>query len=249
MALAKLALTDFGLLRPPSAETDASWCGQAPLDTSESAYVRMIKNVEILKRHGAMVDSNGLPWEKVSGFARADGEDVLNPMDLFDGKRLRMLMWGSPHPNPSSNDGAWHGSNAVSSGYKTNAFESMAWLCPQGVVAMTFPEKYKVEFYQPCADPTSANRILICGRMHSRAYIPMASSDSLRYAIPGAAQDSTMLAMLVPPTFLGCLTMEDGKIDFGATVRNILQALAEDEFACALGVYDCSLEMELVANM
>lgn len=249
MALAKLALTDFGVLRPPTAALSASWGGQAPLDANESAYVRMTKNVETLKRHGAMVDSNGLPWEKVSGFARADGEDVLNPMDLFDGKQLRMLMWGSPHPNPSSNDGAWHGSSAVSSGYKTNAFESMAWLCPQGVVVMTFPSKYKVEFYQPCADPTSANRILICGRMLSRAYIPMASSDSLRYTIAGAAQDDTMLAMLVPQPLLGCLTMEDGKIDFGATMRKILQAFAEDEFACALGVYDCSLEMELIADI
>ena len=106
MALAKLALTDCGLLCPPTAALAASWGDQAPLDANESAYMRMIKNVEILKRNGAMVDSNGLPWEKVSGFARADGEDALNPMDIFDGKRLRMLLWGSPRPNSSSNDGA-----------------------------------------------------------------------------------------------------------------------------------------------
>ena len=248
MALSKLVLTDFGVLRPPAAALLDAWGDRLPLEANESAYMRMIKNVQVLKLHGAMVDSNGRPWEKVSGFARAEGEDVLNPADIFPDKRLRLLFWGSPHPNPSSNDGVWHGSQAVASGYKTNAFESMAWLCPQGVVAMTFPSKYNVEFYQPCANPTAANRILICGRMLSREYVPMASSDGLRYVIPDATKDDTMLAMLLPPRFLSCLVMEEGSVDFSATVHKILQALTEDEFACALGVYDCSLEMELLAH-
>ena len=124
----------------------------------------------------------------------------------------------------------------------------MAWLCPQGVVAMTFPSKYDVEFYQPCADPTASNRLLICGKMRSKEYIPMASSDGLRYVIPNATKDDIMLAMLLPPTLLCCLAMDDDSIDFSATVHNILQSFTEDEFACALGVYDCSLEMELIAH-
>ena len=42
--------------------------------------------------------------------------------------------------------------------------------------------------------------------------------------------------------------MVDDSIDFSSTVHNILESFADDEFACALGVYDCSLEMELVAH-
>lgn len=223
-----------------------SWGTQLPLDAEESAFARMKKNIEVLKLHGAMVDTNGLPWEKVSGFEKSAGEDVLNPADILKDKKLRLLMWGSPHPNPSSNDGAWHGSMAVSSDYKTNAFESMAWLCPEGVIAMTFPSKYNVEFYQPCADPTARDRLLICGKMIAETYLPMASSDGLRYVIPDASKDDTMLAMLMPPRFVACLVMVEGRINLKATLRNVLQALTEDEFACALGVYDCSLEMELI---
>ena len=247
MALAKLALTDFGVLRQPMSALPESWGTQLPLDAEESAFARMMKNIEVLKLHGAMVDTNGLPWEKVSGFERLAGEDVLNPAEIFKDKKLRLLMWGSPHSNPSSNDGALHGSKAGSNDdYKTNAFESMAWLCPEGVIAMTFSSKYKVEFYQPCADPTAHDRLLICGRMIAGGYLPMASSDGLRYGIPDASKDDTMLALLLPPRFVGCLVMGEGRINLKATLRNVLQALAEDEFACALGVYDCSLEMELL---
>ena len=248
-ALAKLALTDFRVLRPPMATLPESWWGTLPLDPEESAFARMKKNIEVLTRHGAMVDTNGLPWENVSGFKKSAGENVLNPADIFKDKTLRLLFWGAPHPNPSSNDGAWHGSKAVACAYKTNAFESMAWLCPDGVVAMTFPSKYQVELYQPCADPTARDRLLICGRMIAGAYIPMVSSDGLRYRIPDASKDDTMLAMLMPPRFVGCLDMVEGGINLRATLRNVLQALEEVEFACALGVYDCSLEMELLFEM
>ena len=121
----------------------------------------------------------------------------------------------------------------------------MAWLCPLGVVAMTFPDKYVVEMYQPCHDPTSAHRILICGRMLARSYIPMASSNGLRFTIPDVGQADTMIALLMPPDRLQCLVMEGGYIDFGKTMLRVLGAMGDNQYGCSLGCYDCSLEMEL----
>lgn len=54
-----------------------------------------------------------------------------------------------------------------------------------------------------------------------------------------------MIALLVPPSFLTCLAFEKERLDFGVTIRNVLKMLGDDEYACALGAYDCSLEMEL----
>ena len=247
MALSKLVLTDFGVLCPPSGVPEAMWGTHPPVHTMETAYERMVKNLSSLTNLGALTDG-GLPLNKVSGFPRedADGIDIRNPAEIFPQKKLRLLIWGSPHPNPSSNNGVIHGSKVVSAQYKTQAFESMAWLCPTGVVAMAFPAKYEVEFYQPCADPTAANRVLVCCRMHSCGYVPMASSDGLRYTIPDTSIDDIMIALLVPPSFLNCLAFEKERLDFGLTIRNVLKMLGEDEYGCALGVYDCSLEMELI---
>ena len=151
----------------------------------------MEKNLAALSHLGAQTDG-GLPFNKVSGFPKEDIDclDLLNPVEIFPQKQLRLLMWGSPHPNPSCNNGVIHGSKAISVQYKTQAFESMAWLCPTGVVAMAFSDKYEVEFYQPCSDPTAANRVFVCCRMHSRGYVPMASSDGLRYTIPDGLRDT-----------------------------------------------------------
>jgi hypothetical protein len=135
---------------------------------------------------------------------------------------------------------------AVSSTYKTQAFESMAWLCPDGVVAMSFPAKYAVEMYQPCQDAAATHRLLICGKMKSRDYTPMASSNGLRYTIPQVTQTDTMVALLVPPAQLNCVVIEDGLIDFGKTMLRVLGSMGETQYGCSLGCYDCSLEMELV---
>ena len=244
--LRKLVLSDFGVLFPSDTEQDAKWGEQCPVHSAETAYDRMVHNVGVLSHLGAQTDGS-VPFNKVSGFPREDGDgpDIRNPAEMFPEKKLRLLIWGSPHPNPSCNDGVIHGSKAVSAQYKTQAFESMAWLCPTGVVAMTFPAKYEVEFYQPCSDPTAANRVLVCCRMHSRSYVPMASSNGLRYTIPDTSIDDVMVALLVPPSFMRCLAFAKDRLDFGWTMRNVLELIGEDEYGCALGVYDCSLEMEL----
>jgi hypothetical protein len=84
------------------------------------------------------------------------------------------------------------------------------------------------------------------GKMLSRDYTPMASSNGLRYTIPQVKQADTMVALLVPSAQLHCVAMEDGRIDFGTTMLRVLGSMGETQYGCSLGCYDCSLEMELV---
>eukprot|EP00973_Karenia_brevis_P015259 2086245-Karenia_brevis.AAC.1 len=123
----------------------------------------------------------------------------------------------------------------------------MAWLCPTGTVIMTFPRKYRVEFYQPRYDATATNRTLVVGQMYSRKYIPMASGNGMRFAVPGASDDIVMVAMLVQPQHCQYIVHRNDAIDVGATALAIMRSLNKStEVGAALGVYDCSLEMELV---
>ena len=251
MALSKLVLSDFSVLCQPASVPEGSWDGRQPLDVKMTAFEHMLGNLESLMRLGALTTHEGLPYEKVSGFEKTEGDDpeVLNPSDIFPHKTLRLLFWGAPHPNPSKCNGSHHGSMATAAKYKTEAFESMAWLCPTGLVAMTFPAKYKVEFYHPRNDTTATARILICTNMSARSYVPMASSNGLRYRIPQADVEDTMVSMLVPPAMWHCVTFDEaGCLIFGQTLRKALATLDDDEFGCALGVYDCSLEAELLAD-
>jgi len=190
----------------------------------------------------------GMPFNRVSGFPKLPEDEVgiRNPGELFPEKKLKLLFWGAPHPKLASDDDKIHGSKATGHLYKTEAFESMAWLCPMGVVAMTFGAKYCVEFYQPRYHHDAMNRVLLCGQMYAREYIPMASGSGLRFTVPDAIEDTHMVAFLIPPLQLGLLCWKEGQIDFGQTMLNILQTMAENEYGCALGVYDGSLEMELI---
>ena len=216
-----------------------------------TSYARMLKNLSELTSWGALTSVFGLPFDKVSGFPRKpkDAPDILNPSELYPDKELKLLLWGSPHGNPSSNDGSHHGPRTPEDIFQTQAFESMAWLCPRGTVIMTFPSKYIVEFYQPCSEAAAAKRILLCGPMYSRHYVPMTSSDGLRYTIPNATRDDIMISLLVPPSLMQCVVIANGRIDFASTVQGVLDTLDDREFGCALGVNDCSLEAELVARL
>ena len=91
-----------------------------------------------------------------------------------------------------------------------------------------------------------SEKVLICGRMHSRQYIPMTSGNGRRFTIAKAGLENTMIALQVAPRHINCIVWEGSKIDFGATVRKILDTFEFADFAVALGVYDCSLEMELL---
>ena len=78
----------------------------------------------------------------------------------------------------------------------------------------------------------------------------MTSSDGLRYTIPNATREDIMISLLVPPSLMQCVVItKHGRIDFASTVQGVLDTLDDREFACALGVNDCSLEAELVARL
>ena len=82
--------------------------------------------------------------------------------------------------------------------------------------------------------------------MYCRNYLPMASCPGLRFAVPDTNPDDVMLALLMPPYFFNCLCWKEERIDFGATMLNILKVMGEEEYGCALGMYDGMLDMELV---
>ena len=104
--LAKLVLTDFGVLRP-SPQPEEPVESQEALDPHETSYARMLKNLFDLTSWGALTSVFGLPFDKVSGFQRkpTDAPDIRNPSELYPDKELKLLLWGLPHGNPSSNDG------------------------------------------------------------------------------------------------------------------------------------------------
>ena len=74
----------------------------------------------------------------------------------------------------------------------------MAWLCPNATVMMAVPQKYLVEFYQPLQEGAT-NRVLMCGKMYSRHYIPMASGNGMRFVVAGSDSDNIIIAMLMLP--------------------------------------------------
>ena len=78
------------------------------------------------------------------------------------------------------------------------------------------------------------------------AITPLASSSGLRFTVPDSTLVDIMVALLMPPSQMKSLVWGAGCLDFGATMLHILQAMSETEYGCALGMYDGSLEMELV---
>ena len=205
------------------------------------AYERMQKNLAALKHYGVITDGE-LPYTDVSAWdvVKHFQINVRNPAAICPEKKLQLLVWGSPSPNSSDNGPRPRESEEKEHiAYETMAFESMAWLCPIGVVAMPFSAKSCPVFYQPCSDRAAANRILVCCRMYSRAYVPMSTSSA------DTSIHEIMIALLVPPRFLTCLAYQGERLDYGNTIRNVLDMLGDDEYGCALGVCDLALEMEL----
>ena len=249
LPLANLFVTDLSRLGHIDEEDMNDDCKvQEGREGDKPAYAIMLENAKQLKLLGCQLDKDDLPFNKVSGFeVHTPSTNLRNPGNVLPkGKKVGLLFWGSPHPNPSSCDGSNHGSREVGSGFKTNAFESMAWLAPGAFVAMTFPVKYMVEFYQPLHHAQAQSRTLIVAKAHVRSYKPMVSSHGYRYTIPIESRDGVVVAMLVPFQLLQSVVFLDDAIDVGRTLLNVLQGLPEDEKGVALGCYDLSLEMELV---
>ena len=257
MSLNKLWITDLEVITDPreleEEDRENIRMGEErwpypPLHEEETAFQRMQKNIQVLRADGARTNGD-VPIGGVSGFdvsAEPDQPDIINPAMLLPTGTLRLLWWGSPHPNPSSGGTLRHGTRITGVDCKNNAFEAMQWLCPQGTVAMTFPDRYPVELLQPRALNEDSEKTLFCGRMYSRNYIPMASGSGRRYTIGGADRSNTMLAMQVAPMHINCVSWVGSRLDFSTTMKRIMATFGETDFAVALGVYDCSLEIELL---
>ena len=90
--LAKLVLTDFGVLQP-SQRQEGPVESQEALDPRrhKKSYQRMLRNLFDLTSWGAVTREGrpherfGLPFDKVSGFPRKpkDAPDILNPSELY----------------------------------------------------------------------------------------------------------------------------------------------------------------------
>lgn len=249
LPLSKLFVTDFDRLTHIMAnDMDPEYTTPVGKLGSMSAFEVLMGNASVLGELGCQLAEDGGPFNAVSGFAKqeADSADVQVPEDIIPaGTKVGMLLWGSPHPNPSACTGQYHGSHDTGADYKTQAFESMAWLAPEAFIAMPFPEKYRVEFYQPLHHKSAVARTLVVTRIHVQQYVPMCSSNGYRYSIYGVDKDSIMVAMLVPPRYLSCLSFKEGALDLGMTILNVLLVMPADERGVALGCYDLSCEMEI----
>ena len=256
--LRHLLLTDYDNLLPFQGERsnsgDDGWAVilGVLLSPGETPYQRLQKNLRELRSMGAHSEEPDALYGSVTGFPFGLDEPAINrglrgPEALRPSKKLRVLWWGSPHPGPSSSRAhvESHGRVSCSTAFKTNAFHSMAWTC-SGLVAMCFPDKYKVEFRQP-RSLGSSNRQLIVALAFCREYVPMCSGNDERYAIPSAAIDRTMIAMLLPSeNRMRVIYRDNGAVDIGMTLLNYVDNLTDDEYAVALGCYDCSMERELL---
>ena len=214
-------------------------------DCAAYLYQSLQKHLRDLPSMGAHSEEPDALYGSVTGFPFGLDEPAINrglrgPEALRPSKKLRVLWWGSPHPGPSSSRAhvESHGRASCSTAFKTNAFHSMAWTC-SGLVAMCFPDKYKVEFRQP-RSLRSSNRQLIVALAFCREYVPMCSGNDERYAIPSAAIDRTMIAMLLPSEDrMRVIYRDNGAVDIGMTLLNYVDNLTDDEYAVALGCYDC----------
>ena len=126
--------------------------------------------------------------------------------------------------------------------FKSDAFDAMVKQC-DGFVAITFPDRYGIECFCP-SQPEMRN--YVCGPAFSRQYVPLTSHPGAPYPVPGTTKDDICVAMMVPAKHLKHIKHHNEKIDIGRTFLEVIESFEKDKIAVALGVYDCSLEQEMV---
>ena len=183
------------------------------------------------------------PFYRVSGLETESYP--LYPTCLM-GRSIGLTYWGSPHWGRPDDRGAFPFQDSQT--FKTNAWESMSWNSPNGVVAMTFPQVYGVEFYHPAYnkfayrdDDNRCERILTVAKGYFREYTPMVSGSELQEIHGG----DTMVSFLIPERFMHCITWRGARLDFGMTCLNCLNVLEDNEFAIELGGQTFALSMEI----
>jgi hypothetical protein len=212
-----------------------------------------VRNCKLLKQAGCILSTdeqgNPVPIEGISGM-KTDQCGIMMPWEVFpvkEKKDLGMLIWGSPHPCTSSNNGhVWNGTAYYNHTPKTEAFETMTWMI-DGVIVITFSSQYLCELYQPKWHDDSANRHMIVASAYMRTYMPMRSSNIKIDTI--SFKEDVKVAMATPYKYINATTWtSDGRLNFSTTMKSLLKMIKHDKkYEVALGVYAANLEAELVS--
>jgi len=187
------------------------------------------------------------PVYNVSGFVSKNGNHKLFST-ITMGHPIGLVYWGSPHWADTRD--RYNFQFKSSQEFKTSAFESMSWNAPTGVVAMSFPEVYGVEFWHPvykkrCREAdTRVEGVLLVAQGYWRQYLPMSSGNELQQIHEGS-DTRTMIAMLVPMRFMPCLKWKGAKIDVGATFLSIMRTIDRTEKVLELGGQTFAMSMEI----
>ena len=208
-------------------------------------HLKTAKNLNILAEKGARG-----PFFGYTGLESPTW--TLYTTAIPNGTVLGLTYWGAPHWAGNGNDHyySWPWQNSKT--FKTCAWESMAWNSPNGLVAMTFPACYAVEFWNPKYNQKHAEgvedirseRLLVVGPAYLRQYTPLSSGSEL--CPINRSRVETMIALLVPERFMNCIIKRGVKIDVGMTFLRCLQNLTENERAIELGGQTYCLSVEMV---
>ena len=191
------------------------------------------------------------PFSGISGFA-VGPESQFKSFDEFAkkmGKELGLVCWGSPHWGETADQNTRGFKDSAQ--FKTNAWESMAWLAGSACVLMTFHECYKVEFWgptytKPKETDTRAVRELRVMPGYFRQYSPLMSGPVYN-RVCDLADKRVMVALLIPKECQDLVTKHsDGRCDVGMTMLKIYQQM-EHSGKCAmeLGGQSYCLSMEI----
>ena len=211
-------------------------------DLNRQLVYRVTVNSQRLQAAGATGPVYG-----VSGFETSPEDERKGfrqfPKLLHSGLEFGLVYWGSPHFADYDTDKCHGGSfKEDPSQFKTNCFESIAWLAPRAFVMITFDAKYKLEFWHPLYKK-SDGRDLIVTKAYTRGYRPTASGR--HFARLGG--HTTMVAMLVPYNMRGLVTYKDDVgCDIGITLFNIIKHLGCNQRAIELGGQDFGLSREIM---
>ena len=146
----------------------------------------------------------------------------------------------------------YQGDNTVT---KTNAFAAMLYQCP-GVVLMTFPSKYGVDFRNPQSDPSLEERGIVISKVLTHTYRPLAATPHGVHPIvpdqnPVDWPVDTMVAIAFPHKYHECIhwlhseELDESGIDLTRTYLSLLWMLEGTEKAVVLGGYNFDLEGEI----
>ena len=225
-------------------------------DVDPAAAAALQSSLTWLAANGARIGAYA-PITGVSGFVAKGGNDkIVNPKQIIPaGATLSCLIWGAPHGCPSDHrpSSAHAPKAATNEVFKTNAWESISWLC-NGLVIMTFPSRYKPEFWpRGCGDGGHGSRagdgrflISMPVRFHRHR------SQHTGVALPLIGDNSNeieMVVLCVPPGKCFDLVYKHtvgGSLNFGEFALEFYESLSPHEHVVELGCSTATLSLEVV---